>query len=294
MKLIPNGVTRAVAKKVLQTKKNSPHLFFAAGVAGVVGTTVLACRATLKLEETLDEIQTDIDKFKAQANSEEVKEHGGYSVDDYNRDLVVVYTRSTMKLVKLYGPTALVGMASIACLAGSHVQMTRRNAALMATVGALNQAFNEYRERVREELGDDREQEVFHNIHKTQNEESSEVQKIKAEHGMGPNARLFDEHTSDYWKPSAELNRYFILGQQNYANNKLERDGFVLLNDVYELLGFPRTSDGAVLGWVRGGGKNGDGYIDFRMFELTRTNQEYCVWLDFNYDGVVFDLIDKF
>ncbi len=69
MKIIPKNlisqrVTRNIGRKILTTKKNSPHIFFVGGVIGVVGSAVLACRATLKLEENLDEIKRDVDTVK--------------------------------------------------------------------------------------------------------------------------------------------------------------------------------------------------------------------------------------
>ncbi len=61
MKIISENVTRSIGRKILKVKKNSPHIFFVGGVVGVVGSTVLACRATLKLEKTLDDIKKDFD-----------------------------------------------------------------------------------------------------------------------------------------------------------------------------------------------------------------------------------------
>jgi hypothetical protein len=72
--------------------------------------------------------------------------------------------------------------------------------------------------------------------------------------------------------------------------------GHVLLNDVYESLGFPRTSAGAVVGWVHG---NGDNYVDFGVFNprsnsarsFVNTNDP-VILLDFNVDGVIYNMID--
>ena len=60
MKLIPNAASRKLAGQVLLAKKNSPTILFGAGIAGSVASTVLACRATLRLEEVLREAQHDL------------------------------------------------------------------------------------------------------------------------------------------------------------------------------------------------------------------------------------------
>ena len=59
------GITRTVATAALKTKKNSPHIFFGAGVAAVIGGTYLACRATLKPSEVVDETSDDIEEVKS-------------------------------------------------------------------------------------------------------------------------------------------------------------------------------------------------------------------------------------
>jgi hypothetical protein len=87
----------------------------------------------------------------------------------------------------------------------------------------------------------------------------------------------------------------FIRSQQNYANDLLNARGHVFLNEVYDMLGIERTSAGAVVGWVRG---NGDNEIDFGVLNDLHSGQRFIngdersVLLDFNVDGVVYDLIE--
>jgi len=271
-------------------KKNSPHIFFAAGVAGVVGGTVLACKATLKLEKTLDEIQADIEKVKSTTLE--------ISDQERNRLLALKYGRGGIKLVKLYTPAIIVGGASIGLLAGSHVQLTRRNSALSATLALVSKSFDDYRERVRAEVGEERENDLYRCMEDNEIEVDGKKHKLKtiSPKGLSPYARCFDAVNSKEWQPNSELNRMFIQCQQNYANHKLQAYGVVMLNDVYDSLGMDRTSAGAVVGWVLNG--DGDGYVDFGMFTRPEgipfvLGDEYDVWLDFNVDGEVFRLIDK-
>jgi hypothetical protein len=266
-------------------KKNSPHIFFVAGVAGTVVSTVLACRATLKLSETLDEIQNDVDKINEPIVSEE----------DWRRDTVYVYLKGGMKLTKLYGPSLLIGSVSIGLLTGSHVQLTRRNAALMAAYAALQQMFDDYRERVKFEVGNDKEKDIFHGAQtKTLVGDDGEEKDIKT---MGPlgysiYAKFFDE-VSRHWQKDPEFNRMYIQCQQNYANDLLKSRGHVFLNEVYDMLGIDRTTAGSVVGWVLNG--DGDNYISFGVFELENARfingYERSILLDFNVDGVIYDKI---
>lgn len=290
---LPDGVTRRLAKQVLLAKKNSPHIFFAAGIVGAVGSTVLACKATLKLEEVLDEVKADVERVKA-ADVEVV----GVPISDTerNRVLAVKYARGGFKVAKLYAPAAGLGLASIGLLTGSHIQLVRRNATLTAAFTGLAKAYEEYRGRVREEVGEEKEKELYHGVTTTEELIDGKKRLVKSLEGSNrsPYARLFDSR-SILHKDNAELNRYFLECQQEYANNKLRVYGVVLLNDVYDMLGFERTRQGAIVGWVRNDDDDrceGDGYIDFNMHEVnTPDSFEHRVLLDFNVDGIVYDKI---
>ena len=293
MKLIPNSVTRSVGRSVLQTKKNSPHIFFGLGVVGIIGSAVLACKATLKLEENLDDTKKELDEIK-EVGVSSLKGDLEYSEHEYYRDLGYGYSKGIIRLGKLYGPSVIVGGVSIALLTGSHVQLTRRNAALAVTLGAVSRAYEEYRIRMQDELGKDREREIYHDVQDGEIENNGKKEKIKMVDplGLSPYARFFEE-TNISWQNDMEMNRLFIQCQQNYANHLLKARGHVFLNDVYDSLGFDRTPAGAVVGWVING--KGDGYIDFGLYDVPNMNfingNARGALLDFNVDGVIYDQI---
>lgn len=283
MKLVPLSVTRSFGRAVLQTKKNSPHIFFAAGIVGVVGSAVLACRATLKLEAHLDEIKEELEDVTLRADTLT------YSDRDRTKDLGLVYMKSAGKLGRLYGPSVLLGSVSLAALTGSHIQLHRRNQALTMTVAALTKAYDEYRARVREEVGAERELELHRGIRNEKIEGSKGLAKVVDADCLGPYTMVFDE-ASRYWENDDETNRFFLECQQRYMNQRLHAYGHVLLNEVFDALGFERTSNGAIVGWIR----DGEGFVDFGLFEAFDKNSQYGhnnFWLDFNVDGVVYDKI---
>lgn len=294
MMKLPVSLTRGFGRQVLVLKKQSPHIFFVAGVIGSVTSTVMACRATLKLSGTLEEIQKDLNDVKQTKStvSHALQETSveEYVNAEYRKDLAYVYLKSGFNIAKLYGPAVIVGAASITALAGSHVQMQRRNAALMAAYAAVQRAYEDYRERVREELGDEKELEIYH---------SAEVEVVDKKkitsadpNSWSPYARFFDEYNKN-WVKDPELNRLFVQCNQNYANQVLRARGHVLLNDVYDMLGMERTKAGMVVGWVIG--KTGDNFIDFGLYEARNSRfvngVERSILLDFNVDGVIYDKI---
>lgn len=275
-------ITRSFNRHILTVKKQSPHILFGIGVVGSVTSTVMACRATLRLNKTLEHIQHDI---------QEMKDIGqNYPVEHRAKDLAFLYTKASIELMSLYGPAILVGGVSIACLTGSHVQLTRRNASLMAAYAALEKAYSEYRSRVREQIGEEKELDIYRGAL----EKAVDDKKIKVvdPNKMSPYARIFDEYNAN-WVKDPELNRLFIQCQQNYANNLLQVRGHVFLNEIYDSLGLDRSKAGAVVGWVIG--PDGDNYIDFGIFEAHNSNfingSERSIFLDFNVDGVIYDKI---
>jgi hypothetical protein len=286
---IRNKATVAMAKQVLKLKKNAPHILFGAGLVGVTTSAVMACRATLKLEPVLDEIKTDIDMPKDREITPD------YSERERQRDVAFVYIRSTGRLARLYGPAILVGSASLAALTTSHVQMTRRNTALTAAYAGLHTAFVEYRARVRDEVGEEKEQDIYRGVTYEQSKEvKGKLAKLPTvdPNKLSPYALIFDEGNPN-WSPNAEFNKVFIKCQQNYANDRLISRGFIFLNEVLNDLGFPPTHAGQYVGWMMNDG--GDNYVDFGLFEAHQSGflagVEPSIILDFNVDGVIIDKV---
>lgn len=96
----------------------------------------------------------------------------------------------------------------------------------------------------------------------------------------------FDEDNPN-WQPSLEMNEMFLAMTQNYMNHALRAKGHILLNDVYQALGFEATAPGSVLGWSQQ--VNPDTFIEFDFINMA----EGRTALDFNVDGVVFHEIGR-
>lgn len=279
MKFIPTGITRNFGRQLLRVQKNSPRTLFIAGIAGSVISTVLACRATLKLEATLTSFNEDIADAKP------------------GKDMVYTYIKGSTEIAKLYAPAALVGSLSIGALTGSHVTLSRRNAGLTTAYVALQRAYDEYREKIVQELGPDKEREVALGLDRQEIKIDGKVEAALTgdPNIYSPYARIFDESNRLYEK-YPEMNKIFIQCQQNHANDILQARGHIFLNEVYDMLGFEHSSAGSVVGWVISK-DNGDNFVDFGLYEDSSVRfingSERSVILDFNVDGVIYHLIDE-
>lgn len=296
LKPLARLVTSKVGRQVLTFKKHSPTIFFVAGIAGVIGTVVLASRATLKLDEVLEETNERLDDIREAGEANDPN----YDANDQLQDKVYVYTQAVTKITVLYAPAVALGLLSIGALTGSHIVLTKRNMAVTAAYAALDKGFREYRQRIADKYGAEKEREFRYDTEDKTIVEETETGPVtktvtRVKHGS-IYSRLFDQ-TNINWCPTPGYNRNFISTQQNYANDLLRDRGHVLLNDVYDMLGMERSKEGCVVGWVLDGG-NSDNYIDFGVFEGDRERgmrfvmgTEMSIWLDFNVDGVVYDKI---
>lgn len=296
LETIKATVTSNVSRQLLKTQKNAPTILFVGGVVGVVGTAVLASRATLQLEGVLDEGEELMKKSKSIKSKD-------YTEEDRNRDQLIIKTNTALNIAKLYAPSIALGAVSIAALTRSHVILTRRNASLMAAYSALDKGFNEYRSRVREELGEDKDLEFRHGKEERTETFDSDDGSTKTVTSVGPNrvpsvyAKYFDDGSTS-WSRNPDYNRFFLNSQQNYFNDMLRSRGHVFLNEVYDHLGLPRTKAGAIVGWVLS--KDGDNFIDFGVYDHNSdrarafvNGNEGSILLDFNVDGVIYDLLEE-
>ena len=281
-------VTRLAGRAGLVLSKHAPTILTAAGTAGFIGTTILASKATLKVEETISEETALLVKVH------EAHEAGKLEDKDALHDKVILYTRMTTKLTKLYAPALILGAASIISLATGHGIMLKRNASLAAAYAAVDQAFKTYKKKVESKFGKDA---VIDALVSTAEEDLTKneltMEAIAAVDGVSPYGVIFDE-TNNNWSADEDLSMLHLKCQQQYANDILQTRGHIFLNEVYKMLGFPHTPAGAVTGWVKG---NGDDFVDFNIFEGTFEGEDdkgrtVTKWaLDFNVDGVMYDKI---
>jgi Family of unknown function (DUF6353) len=297
MRFVPQKLATMAAKQALVAKKNSPSLLFGAGVAGSVVSTVLACRATLKLEEALVETKEKLETAHRVVGNE-LKGGGIYTEQDMKKDIAIIYTRGAVEVVKLYAPSLLVGVASIAALTKSHHILKERNLALASAYTAVDEAFKAYRARVVEKYGEEEDRTLRHDTEAvTTTEKGREVTTYQPTVGGGSMYAKFFDETSSSWMRENEYNYMFLTQQQSWFNDILQVRGYVFLNEVYKALGIMETTAGQSVGWFMGG--EGDSFVDFGLRRPDKAvadfvnGRENAILLDFNVDGPIYHLLDQ-
>lgn len=302
---LPAGINRAVNKVAFKMKKHAPEILVIAGVGGTIVTTVMACKATTKINEVLAENKEQIAKTKNYV--EETGFSDKYTEKDYQKDLTVMYTQRGLKLFKLYAPAIAVGTISITAILAGHNVLKKRNVALAAAYEVVNKNFKDYRGRVIDRFGNELDRELRYNIRKEEVEKTvidektgkertvKEITEIADIDPSSEYAKFFDESCPG-WTKDPEYNLMFLRNQQQYANDLLESRGYLFLNEVYEMLGIQRTRQGQVIGWIYD--KNVIDKVNFGIYNIANpanrrfvNGYERSILLDFNVDGDILNAI---
>ena len=312
-KQITEAITRTYSRAKFSLIKHSPAIFMTAGIVGIVGSVVLACKATTKLEGILRETQERLDcdrYFKKQGVSEfdQKDDTKTYSKDDAKKDKAIIYTQTCAKIIRIYSPAFVLGLLSIGSIITSSYILKRNNLALAAAYAAVDRSFKKYREAVIERFGEDVDRELRYGIKTVEvtetvtDEDGNEKEVVTTkkvfpddvlEHG--PYAKFFDEF-SLYWKKDADYNLMFLQAQENYANDKLAAEKFLFLNEVYDMLDIPRTKAGQVVGWVYDPDDPLKSRVDFGIYDPRNKDfvngYERSILLDFNVQGDILNLME--
>lgn len=304
---IMNSLTRKLNITGLKIKKHSPEILIAAGIVGTVTSAVMACKATTKLNDVLEETKDEIEKIEGY-----VEENGysdKYSEEDKKKDLTIVKTQGVVKVIKLYAPSVVLGTLSLTAIVSSNRILKKRNIAIAAAYATVDKSFKDYRSRVVERFGKELDRELRHNIKVKEVEEvvtdengNEKVEKKNVSVVGVPEysdyAKIYDDGNTG-WCKDPEASLMFLRRQQDYANDKLKEKGYLFLNEVYEMLGFQRTKAGQMVGWIYDEkNPNGDNYVDFGIYDVNKPKnaefldgKERAIILDFNVDGVILDMI---
>lgn len=294
------NMSRSLHKVGFKIKKHSPEILVVTGVIGIVASTVMACKATTKVQDIVDETKETIDTIHDCVNKGLHTSDGEeYTQEVANKDLAIVYTQTAWKFAKLYGPSVILGVASVGCMVGSNRILRKRNVALAAAFKAVDTSFKEYRGRLIDRFGKDLDRELRFGIkakeveEKVVDENGKETTVTKTVEVVDPNVAhsmysvVFCEGNSG-WTKNAELNKVFLIQQQNYANDKLRLNGILTLNEVYDMIGTPRTAYGQIAGWVyTEDGTAGDNFVDFGIFDVN--NEKACDFLNGRERSIILD-----
>jgi len=206
-------------KVAQQISKHSPLILTIGGVVGIFATSFFASKATLKAAKEVHRLEASVDG------------------DLTKREILEVAWR-------FYIPTALVGIGSAACIVGTHGIHTRRNAALLGLYSLTDASLREYKAKVIEKIGENKEQKIHDEIMQDRvnaNPPSSEIIVV----GSGK-VQCQEAITGRYFDSDMES----IRRAENTINARLIHDMYSSHNEFCSLVGLPQTPLGDQIGWT--------------------------------------------
>lgn len=302
----------------LKVVKHSPKILTIGGIVGVVAGTVIIARSQSKADLTLYDHETCLDSLVNERVMAEKKEDAEH-YDILTKNIAKLKRQTAVSLVKIYAPGVLIEIAGLGMMLGASHILSKRAATYAAIAVATEEQFRLYRNRVREELGEEKEDHFYYGTVKEERTEtktlkSGKEKEVKRKYETVSPASFsvysvpFSASTSKEWLGNYEYDMQYILETERYFNDRLRTRGIVFLNEVYEKLGIKDPvsdeplyiPEGQMVGWLEDG--DGDGFIELRMFEVDEngnglvrgpeSHRDYrAFWVDFNVDGLIFDKI---
>ena len=207
--------------------KNSPAILTGLAVAGFVTTIVLACKATPKAKEILENAREDLDT--PDITEEQEKE---------------VKVEAAKELAKTVAPAVIFGVATTACIIGANTVNTKRIAALSAAYKLSETALTNYKDEAKKLLGDKKEERVREAVaQKTVSDNPPNYANV-IETGLG-DILCYDMYTAKYYKSKPAS----IDKAVNDFNAQLMQEDYMSLNDLHEKMGLPYSTLGDEFGW---------------------------------------------
>lgn len=276
-------------------RKHAPEILTGVGIGTGAACVILSNKSTHdKLDDILEE------------HNEEMEEIREYS-DSIKKDTFKQYAKTAGKLAKAYGPALACGAVSVTCaISGCKIQKNR-NIALAGAYAALDQGFKKYRKEVQERYGDEIDKEIRAGVKKSQevielqedgSEKTKKAKAIPETFTASDTSRFFDSSCDDF-SEDPEENLRFLKIVANTCTERLHRNGYLFLNDVYKALGMEPSNAGQRLGWkYNPEDPTLANCVDFGLYNANKVANrrfvnglEPVVLLEFNYDGDLY--LDK-
>ncbi len=294
---LTTSLKKSISRASFTLRKNSPEIFIVAGAIGVGVSFVMACVASTKVNDILEEKEDRVDEIHEKEHSEPVGPEI-YTEDDRKKDLTKVYIHTGVEFVKLYAPSAILLGLSLTSMIASNNILRKRNAALATAFAAVSKNFKEYSDRVIERFGEDVDREIRYGVKSEAGDEEDKSKPVVVEENKhpihSPYAKFFDDGNPN-WDKNADANLMFLIQKEAYCTAKLEIKGYLFLNEVYDELDIPKTKVGQVVGWCWKPGAR----VDFGMYDMDNERKrafingdERTILLDFNVDGYILDLVE--
>ncbi len=300
-------IGRTIGRFGLALRKHLPTITTVASSIGVIGTAVFSARAAYKSVPAIEEHKDILEQLRANKDGFDTEK-------EYNKEVVSVYKKTGVELLKSYWPAAVSSGLTIAGIFSTNSIHRKRYFAMAGMYTAVNAAYNEYRKRVSEKYGEDAERDLYLGLKReeivTIETDKKGKEKTKTEVVVTPESTenpnydvwLIDPSCKFWYKNHPEQTYYYLKHTVEADMTQLLRTrGYVFLNEVFRALELPEVPAGQYIGWIYDENKSEtDNAIDFGLYEGTEnfdffiSGKNEFVYIRFNHDGTILDKFEDY
>lgn len=230
---------------------NAPAILTGVAVIGSLATAYLTGKATFRASKQIDE---EWDRIISETP-----------------DPWVFDNKDKVKLVwKEYIPPAIALTTTVASIVCANRVSTKRAAAMAAAYSLLEGRSTEYRDKVAEKFGVNKERQTQDELAQDQvsNHPPTNSQMVIMGNGK---VLCYDRPSDRYFQSDMET----IRGLQNDINAEVNEVGFANLDSLYTGLGIEPTDFGDELGWTR------DSMLDIKFSAVITKDNQPCIALNY-------------
>jgi hypothetical protein len=241
-----SGIAGVIGKTL---KQHSPVILSTMAGLGVVTTAYLTGRASYEAALVIREVER-----KTRTNpdpKERLKER-------------------TKLVWKLYIPSGISAISTIACIAGANRAGLGKTLAAQTALAVTERAYSEYRDKVVEELGPRKDQAIHDKVVGDRVKKDPPSQSIISGPGNVLCCELF---TGRYFTSDMETMRK----AQNELNAKLLKHDYANLDDFYYIIGLQPTSTSNNIGW------KSSKLMELEMTAALTEDGRPCLCFEYNY-----------
>lgn len=324
IKIAAEAAKRGANAAKLALKAKSPTIALVVGFGAMGASIVIACKKTLTVNEKINDEMETLEKMKETYNDticliensdkpDDVKEA---DIKRANKSLrkgtFAIYTKLSGKILRHYAPAIITFALGVVAISWSHMELSKRLSTAVTGLAALSTQFNEYREYIRKNQGEDVDTAAFTNgkvkkiVKETVNDDGvvtkEEVNSISKEdfHDMKKNPFIYvlDKTTCSVYDPRPGVMDAWIASTESDMTRNLRGYGYRFIEDFLYALHMESQVDEFAHnnGWSYhyNDEKNADNYVSARAKAFYVTEHDDCghvinaepVWiLNFNSEG---------
>lgn len=247
-------------------KANAGWVLTALGSAGLVGTVILTAKEAPKAEEAISTAASE--KISAWIDENHLDAVDLSKIDEFPEETELSFWEKTKISFPVYIPAILTGAGTLACFWGAQIFNVKKQAALVAAYGTLAMQFDQYREAIKAEYGEEADKKAYEVSQMEVKRLRKELEKLKEENG--PFRYEFATLPGVIFETTPKQ----ISSAFMHFNRNMMMRGYGNLAELYMMAGLPESTydvkDASEYGWTEYENEVnfGSAYTDFDIQQV--------------------------